>query len=222
MTRTVTRIGWAAALACAALAGCAQTKTDAPKDAAKEAGEHELHARDVAGEAKISLVDAIRAAHAARAGTVVEAELEGEIVHGTRSVFYEVSVVSGADVLVVKVDPVTGKVTSVEPEDEADEAKEMRERAAALPPGTHGLGDYVLKGEARTPGARAVKAAFELEHGALNCEVKFLKDGKIVEVDVDPAHPDHAGKPAAAEKHGESDDDDDDDDEADEKAGHGK
>jgi uncharacterized membrane protein YkoI len=227
----IAKLGLGLAMASAALAGCAHAKSDRGGAAHDEsADEQELDVRDVAGEAHVTLLQAIRTAHAAQPGKVVEAELEGEIEKGVRSVAYEVMVVDGDRVLEVKVDPASGKVVSVEPEAEAKEIAELKALAASIPAGTQGLGDFVVRAEKSAPHAQSVKAEFEVEDGRLNCEVVMLRDGKRIELDVDPVHRDvppveekaeHEEKPSGAKaKHHEKDDDDDDDD--DDEDEHGK
>lgn len=200
------------ALACAAAGGCAHHGHAEGSSESADAGDHEteLDVRDVAGEAKVSLVDAIRAAHAARPGRIVEAELEGEMEGGRRSVFYEVMVVAEGGVFEVKVDPATGAVSSVEPEKDAEEIEEMKGLAATIPAGSQGIGDLVVRAESRAEGARAVKAGYEFEHGRSNCEVVLLRGREVLEADVDPLHPDVA---TAAKSKGEKEDEDDEEDE---------
>lgn len=210
---TIARLGALFALVLAALGACAHHGRE---EASRESGddEQELDVRDVAGEAKVSLVDAIRAAHAARPGRIVEAELEGEVEHGVRSVFYELTVVADGGVFEVKVDAATGAVSSVEAEDDAKEAAELKELAATIPAGSQGIGDLVLRAESLAAGARAVKAEYEVEHGRSSCEVVLLRGRELLEADVDPLHPD-AAKPAKPEDDHEDEDDEDEDDDED-------
>ena len=186
----ITRLGLAATITCAALIGCAHQGGAGGANSDEGDDEQELDVRDVAAEAKVSLVDAVRAAHAARPGKIVEAELEGEVEGGIRAVFYEMTIVDDGKAFEVKVDAATGKVTSVEVEDDAEEAAEMLALAASMPPHTRGLGDFLKIAEGRAPSARAVKAEFAVEHGRAIYEVELLRGRDLLETDVDVLHPD--------------------------------
>ena len=206
----------------AGLPGCrskggdaAMNSADGAHEAAKdEEDEQELDVRDVVGEAKVSLATAIGAALAARPGTAIEAELEGELEDGKRQVFFEVMIVApGGIVYEVTLDPATGAVKNVVVEEDAKEAAEIRAAAAALPPHAKSLGDLVALAEAST-GAHAVEAKIEAEKGGAECEVELLKGREKIDAEVGIAD----GKVRA--EAGEEDENDGDDD--DEKGGEEK
>lgn len=204
------------ALLGAGLVGCVRAHQDgAPGRAgAEDEKETELDVRDVAGEAKVSLGDALRAALDARPGTAVEAQLEGEVADGRRRVFFEVMIV-GADggVSEVTLDPATGSVLRVEAEKDAEEAREIRAAAAAIPSGAASLAEAVKRAEAAT-GARAVEAKIEVEKGRCGCEITLLEGRRIIEADVGLTD----GTVRVEDKSDEENEDgDDEDDETDEK-----
>ena len=183
------------AFVCCALlpvASCATKHTEAEHKPASEVSEQELEHRDVAPEAKVRLLDALHAALAARPGEAIEAELEGEMEGGKRAVAFEVAIVDEQGVAwTVAVDPATGKVATVEKEDEADEMKEIAEKHDAAGPSHLKLGGLLERAMKHVPDATPVSVSFsgakapgkaraELLHG--DNEVKLTLDAKTGEV----------------------------------------
>jgi len=140
--------------------------------------------RDIVGKAKISLVDALQAALTARPGTAVEAELEGEVVDGATTVFFEVMVV-GADgtFYEVRLDPASGGILS----DEAAGADELEELAEFREVLRHTeLGLVALLGKAgEVVRGFPYKVGLELEHGQPLCEVKIANGRYLIDADLE-------------------------------------
>jgi hypothetical protein len=137
--------------------------------------------RDIVGKAKISLADAIGRALAACPGAAVEADLEGEIVNGAMSPFFEVMVV-GKDGMLheVKLDPASGAIQSNEAASDADEIEELAAFRAVLRHTELGLVGLLGKvGE--VVNGYPVKAALEFEDGQPHCEVVVVHGRYLIE-----------------------------------------
>lgn len=167
--------------------------------------------RDIVGQARISLAEAIGKAVAARPGAVVQAELEGETDDGKTVVFFEVMVVGqDGNLYELKLDPVSGEVRSNE-EAGDDEEEELAEFRAVLRHSELGVAQLIAKaGEVIT--GQAVKADLELEHGQPLCEVTIVHGRYLIEAKLEG----RAGHlvelelaSAADEQHGEDGEDGD-------------
>jgi len=188
------------------LASCESSPTDVKSDAAaskaepakkesakEEAGEQEIDVVDLAADAKIRLSQALATALAAKPGDAVAAELEGDVENGKRSVAYEVAIVDADGVVwAVKVDHVTGKVASVEKEDEADEIEEFKEKREAAGAEHLSLAELLLRGTKAAKGTpvevtfrgkkHAGQARVELVDGRTKSSVTLdAKTGKVLE-----------------------------------------
>ncbi len=175
------------------LASCSSPRHDEtkPKPAesvakAEEAEEDELDVRDLAAEAKVSLGQALETAmHAYPAGVPVEAELEGEMEDGKRSVAYEVAFVNaaGTEVHVVKVDHVTRAVIESEKEDDPKEAAEAFDRRKAAGAHPQRLLDLLHRAAQHASGA-AVSVSFSRKRTG-EAKVTFVKDRAKTSVTLD-------------------------------------
>ncbi len=153
---------------------------------AKESKEQELDVRDVAPEAKVRLLDALHAALAARPGEAIEAELEGEVENGKREVSFEVAIVDESGTAwTVKVDPATGKVASVEKEDEADEIKEIAEKREAAGRERRKLGGLLERAMKQVPHGTPVKVSFSGNKAPGRARAKLLREHDEVTLTLD-------------------------------------
>ncbi|MBI4566758.1 MAG: PepSY domain-containing protein [Planctomycetes bacterium] len=152
---------------------------------AEEAAEDEADVRDLVGEAKVSLRDAIAAALKARPGAAVEAELEAEGAGTERKVFFEVKVLTkGKKSFDVRVNPATGKVISNEEDAEPDAQEEAAEFARVLEVARLSLAACVKKAEAIIKGT-AVAAGLEMDGEDAVCTVGFVNERHVIEVALD-------------------------------------
>jgi len=184
-----------ASIACLSLlAACSSSpqSEDKPKSAdsvataGEEKEENELDVRDLVGEAKVSLGQALETAmHAYPEGEAVAAALEGDVEGGKRSVAYEVSFVSvhSGEAHVVKVDHVTRKVLVSEKESDAGEAKEALDRQKAAGAHHRPLLD-LLHHAAQSDRGTAVEIAFSRKHAG-TANVTFVKDRAETTVTLD-------------------------------------
>ena len=181
------------------LASCAGTHHDgsakaeksekAEKAEAESAESEEEEAEGDVGalvaQAKVSLLDALHAALAARPGEALVAELEESSEDGKGAAVYEIAIV---DVLgaawTVTVDPATGKVLESQKEDEADEMKEMTEQSEALPAGHLKLGGLLERG-AKAADGFPVTVKFRGKKHAGEAKVELVSGGKRIEVRLD-------------------------------------
>jgi uncharacterized membrane protein YkoI len=166
-------------LACAVAPSCARQRA-----AVGLGGEEELDVRDVVGDARVSLAQAVQAALTARPGLAVEAELEGEVEAGKREVEYEVAVLSEGVLYEVEVDAATGEVVEIDREDDADDLRAAVQVRDALGTGHMQLGDLVARAAGASDGT-PVEAEFEDGSGAARVRVKLVRGREIVKVTLD-------------------------------------
>lgn len=161
--------------------------------------------RDLAGKARIGLVEAIGIALKARPGKAVEAELETARVKGQRSVVIEVDIVTAESELhEVTVDATSGKVVGQEKCDDSDDRAELKAFRRAL---RHAELDLarLIESAGRVIKGTAVEATLELEDGQPVCEVSFVNSRYLIEVEVEA----RAGHLVEIELEGAEDEDDD-------------
>ncbi len=141
-----------------------------------------LDLRDIAGEAKISLKDAIASALKVRSGRALVAELASRVVEGKRTVFFEVKVVTDAgELFKVRVDPRTGEANDPTREEPQEARREIRGYQKTLRDSELSLSELVAKAEEIVRGA-AVTAA--LEEGR-RFRVRFVSSGYLVDVSLE-------------------------------------
>jgi len=154
----------------------------------KTAGDHavvELDVRDIAGDAAVSLQEAIAAALSARPGRAVEAGLEAEVGAEGRSFFYEIMVGTAAgDLHEVQVDPLSGVVQSDDRETEAEEMEELAQFRRVLRYSDRTIAELIASAERL---AKGTPVAVEMEMEGVNPEadVLFVNGRHLIEVGVE-------------------------------------
>jgi uncharacterized membrane protein YkoI len=201
---------------------------------AAAAAEQEWHLdiRDIAGQAKLDLPQAIAKALEARPGQALTAQLEGEVEDGTTTVVYEVLILADDGHLYeVEIDPGDGHV--VEQEQEGGPWSEWYCRRF-LEMARLSLEQLLERAATKVKG-RAVAVEVELERGhpigevvVLNehdlIELEFeLRAGDLLEIELQPLHEaleddDDGGDDDEGEDEGVDDDEGEDDEGEDEEA----
>lgn len=153
-----------------------------PQEEQHETQTPEMDLRDVAKSAKISLLDAMKAAAKAQDGTIVEAGLEGEITGKKREVFYEIMILDRADKLhEIKIDPASGAVTASGVEEDQEEVGEFK---AAIRNGEIGLAQLIEKASSIIKG-QPVSAGLEMEKEGPECEIVFANSRYLIEANLE-------------------------------------
>lgn len=147
----------------------AQAKAAHDKD---EAGEGVKNAPALAAalkDAKVSLVDGIKAS--AKSGTPISAKFEIEDGKLQLSVY----TMKGDKYFEVIVDHKTGKVAKSEAITGGDDLAEAKKQAAAMAKTKRSLSDVVSKAEKANAGFKAVSVEAEIEGGVAQADVNLMK-----------------------------------------------
>lgn len=176
------RVTTLAVLVLAAASSAACRSHEGGESEGGDGDERELDVRDVVGDARVTLRQAVDAALAARPGDAIEAELEGEEEGGRREIEWEVAILDAEGTLWdVSVDAATGQVVEVERADDRDDVEEAAEILEALGANHLRLADLVDR--AGTSHGTAVEAEFDEDEP--EAEVVFVRGRELVEVDLD-------------------------------------